>query len=81
MLETAPPEVISDVMARGIVLVGGGATISGFSELLEESVRIPIHIAHDPMTAVVRGAGIIIENLDEYRDILIDGDEGLPSIE
>lgn len=81
VLETTPPEVLSDVMARGIVLVGGGATISGFSELLEESVRIPVHIAPDPMTAVVRGTGIIIENLPAHEDILVDSDEGLSPIE
>lgn len=81
VLETTPPEVLSDVMARGIVLVGGGSMISGFAGLLEDSLRIPIHLAPDPMTAVVRGTGIIIENLDSYKDVLIDGDEGLPPIE
>lgn len=81
VLETTPPEVLSDVMARGVVLVGGGAAISGFSELLEDSIRIPIHVANDPMTAVVRGTGIIIGDLDAYDEILIDSDEGLPSIE
>ncbi len=81
VLETTPPEVLSDVMARGIILVGGGATISGFAELLQDSVRIPVHVAHDPLTAVVRGAGVIIENLDAHQEILIDSDEGLPLVE
>jgi len=80
VLETTPPEVLSDVMARGIVLVGGGATIPGLAELLEESLHIPIHIAHDPMTAVVRGTGIILEDIDIHNDILIDSDEELPAI-
>ncbi len=81
VLETTPPEVLSDIMARGIVLVGGGSMISGLVQLLESSLRIPIHLAPDPMTAVVRGTGIIIENLGAYQDVLIDGDEGLPPIE
>jgi len=81
VLETTPPEVLSDVMTRGIVLVGGGSTISGLAELLEESLRVPIHIANDPMTAIVRGTGIIIENINEYEDILIDSDEGLSPID
>ena len=81
VLETTPPEVLSDIMARGIVLVGGGSMISGFAVLLEESLGIPIHLAPDPMTAVVRGTGIIIENIDAHKDILIDSDDGLPPIE
>jgi len=81
VLETTPPEVLSDVMTRGVVLVGGGSTISGLAELLEESLRVPIHIANDPMTAIVRGTGVIIENIDAYEDILIDSDEGLSPIE
>ena len=80
VLETTPPEVLSDVMARGIVLAGGGSMISGLTGLLEDSLQIPIHLAPDPMTAVVRGTGIIIENLDAYKDILIDSDDGLPPI-
>ncbi|MDP3726204.1 MAG: rod shape-determining protein [bacterium] len=81
VLETTPPEVLSDIMARGIVLVGGGSMILGFAGLLEDSLRVPIHLAPDPMTAVVRGTGVIIENIDSYKDVLIDSDEGLPPIE
>jgi len=80
VLETTPPEVLSDVMARGIVLVGGGATIPGLADLLEESLHIPIHIAHDPMTAVVRGTGVILEDIDAHRDLLINNDDELPLI-
>lgn len=80
VLETTPPEVLSDVMARGIVLVGGGATIAGLAEILGETLQIPIHIAHDPMTAVVRGTGVILEDLGAHRDVLIDSDDTLPAI-
>jgi len=81
VLETTPPEILSDVMARGIVLVGGGSTIAGLTELLEKSLRIQIHVVHDPMTAVVRGTGAVVENIEVYEEMLIDSDDRLPSIE
>ena len=80
VLETTPPEVLSDVMTRGIVLVGGGATIPGLLELLEQELKLPIHVAHNPMTAVVRGTEIILENTEAYREILLSGDEDTVSI-
>ena len=72
VLERTPPEVLSDVMVRGIVLVGGGSVISGLSDLLYSHLKIPIHVADDPMTAVVRGMGIVSEDMDTYSDILLD---------
>ena len=75
VLEMTPPEVLSDVMSRGIVLVGGGATIPGLVELFEQELKLPIHIAHNPMTAVVRGTEIILENIEIYREILLSGEE------
>ncbi len=81
VLETTPPEVLADVMSRGIVLVGGGATMPGLVELFEQELKLPIHIAHNPMTAVVRGAEIVLENVDAYREILISGDEESASVE
>ncbi len=81
VLETTPPEVLADVMSRGVVLVGGGATIPGLLELLEQELKLPIHIAHNPMTAVVRGTEVILENLPAYRELLISGDEGTASME
>ncbi len=78
VIETTPPEIISDVMSRGMHLVGGGALIKGLPELLMESVKIPVHVADDPMTAVARGAGIILEDLDTYREVLIENEDELP---
>jgi len=71
VLETAPPEVLSDVMRQGIYLVGGGALIRGISEFLSEHLGVTVYVADDPLTAVVRGTGMILENLDLYRDSLI----------
>lgn len=78
VLETTPPEVLSDVMQRGIYLVGGGALIKGLPELISEYTKVPVHIAQDPLTAVCRGTGIILEKLDMYRDVLIAKEDELP---
>jgi len=78
VLESTPPEVVSDIMRRGLVLTGGSANLRGLGELLEKELEIPIHLADDPLTAVVRGTGIILDDLDHYRDILIDNEDELP---
>lgn len=79
VLETTPPEILADVMKRGIHLVGGGALIKGIDVLLYETLNIPITIAEDPLTAIVRGAGIILEDLEKYRSVLIESEDDLPS--
>lgn len=78
VIEITPPEVISDVMHRGIHLVGGGALIRGIKELLEESLKIPVHIAEDPLTAVVRGTIAILKDVDLYEDAIIKNEDDLP---
>jgi rod shape-determining protein MreB len=78
VLETTPPEILADVMHRGVYLVGGGALIKGLDELISEHIKIPVHIAEDPLTAVARGTGIILEDISKYRDILIQGEDDLP---
>ena len=78
VLESTPPEVVSDIMRRGLILTGGSANLRGLDELLEKELEIPIHLADDPLTAVVRGTGIVLDDLDRYRDILIDNEDELP---
>jgi len=78
VLETTPPEVLSDIMHRGMHLSGGGALIQGLAQLLEEEIKIPVHIAADPLSAVARGAGIILENMEEFYDVLIANEDELP---
>lgn len=78
VLETTPPEILSDVMNRGIVLVGGGALIRGLPEILTQTLKLPAITADDPLTAVARGTGIVIENLEEFREVLIEHDNELP---
>jgi len=79
VLEVTPPEILSDIMHRGIYLAGGGALIKGFAEVLAEEVKMPVYIADNPLTSVVRGTGIILEKLEEYRDILIRDENDIPT--
>ena len=72
VLETTPPEVLADIMQRGIHLSGGGALIPGLSALLEHALQVPVIVVPDPLRAVIRGAGIVIENIDEHKEILLD---------
>ncbi|MFT7507822.1 MAG: rod shape-determining protein MreB, partial [Acidimicrobiales bacterium] len=74
VLEKTPPEVLADVMQRGIHIAGGGALIPGLAPLLEEMMKVPVYIVPDPLRAVVRGTGIVLENLDLYEEILVDNE-------
>ncbi len=77
VLETTPPEILSDVMNRGIHLVGGGALIKGLDILLSSSLKLPVYISEDPLTAIARGTGIVLEDLDKYKDVLIQNEDEL----
>lgn len=78
VLETTPPEILSDIMNRGVVLVGGGALLSGLATLLNSLLKIPVHVAEEPLSAVARGTGIILEDLNLHEDILIGNQDELP---
>ncbi|MEK7610169.1 MAG: rod shape-determining protein [Patescibacteria group bacterium] len=78
VMESTPPEVLADIMHKGIIMVGGGSLLSGVKELLEQELKIPVQLADDPLTAVVRGMGLILEDLDAYRELLLDDEEILP---
>jgi len=70
-LERTPPELAADLMERGIMLAGGGALVRGMDKLLAEQTGMPIHIADDPLTCVVRGTGAVLEHLDLLQRIAI----------
>lgn len=74
VLEQTPPEVLADIIQRGIHLSGGGALIPGFATLLEEIIQVPVIVVPDPLRAVIRGTGIVLENIDSYEEILIDSE-------
>ena len=69
-LERTPPEVAADILDRGIILTGGGALLRGLDRRLREETSLPVHVAEDPLTCVVRGTGKILENIAEYRKVL-----------
>ncbi len=77
VLETTPPEILSDIMKRGVHLVGGGALIKGLSKLLSETLELPVTVAEDPTTAVARGAGIILEDIEHYSPVLIQNEDDI----
>jgi rod shape-determining protein MreB len=78
VLETTPPEVLSDIMQHGFTLSGGGALIKGLPALLSMQLKVPVHVAEDPLTAVARGTGIILEHYDDFRDVLVKHHDDIP---
>ena len=69
-LERTPPELSADILDRGIILSGGGALLKCLDVRLREETDLPVVLADDPLTCVVRGAGIILENLNRYQKVL-----------
>lgn len=71
MLEEAPPELVSDIMQRGIYLAGGGALLAGIADVIAEETKMPVYIADDPITCVARGCGILLDNPTLLKKIRI----------
>jgi len=70
-LETSPPELSADIYDNGIHLTGGGALLRGLDKRLSLKTKLPVHIAEDPLRAVVRGTGHALKNLNHYKGILM----------
>lgn len=70
-LERTPPELAADIVDRGITLAGGGALLSGLDVLLREETRLPIHIADDPLSAVVLGTGEVLDSLKLLKKVVL----------
>lgn len=70
-LEMSPPELSADIYDNGIYLTGGGALLRGLDKRLTQKTKLPVHIAEDPLQAVVRGTGIALRNLDLYKSVLM----------
>lgn len=70
-IEEAPPELLADIMKRGIFLVGGGSLLRKLDELIQKETKIPVKVPEDPLTAVARGCGIVLENLPRLKEVLV----------
>ena len=68
VLEETPPELSSDIIDKGIVLTGGGALVNGMDKLLAHELKVPVFLADSPLTCVVEGTGVMLENLELIED-------------
>jgi rod shape-determining protein MreB len=71
VLESTPPELIADIHERGILLTGGGALLRGINTLITRATNIPVRIADDPLTAVVRGTSLLLENQELLEEVAV----------
>jgi len=70
-LETTPPELVADIYERGVIVTGGGSLLRGIAELFSREAEIPVRVAEDPITSVVRGAGILLDDEKLLKDITL----------
>jgi rod shape-determining protein MreB len=70
-LERTPPELASDILDHGIILTGGGGLIRKLDELIQKETQLPVNVAEDPLTAVVRGTGFILNDFNRYIKVLL----------
>jgi rod shape-determining protein MreB len=75
-MEETPPELLADIMDKGIILAGGGALLRGLDRRISEETHTQVHIADDPLTAVVRGTGIVLEDIDLLKEVLLPKEFG-----
>lgn len=73
VLEETPPELLSDLVERGIVVAGGGALLKGLDKRIADETKLPVWIADDPLTTVVRGCGEVLNNLDLLAKVKVTG--------
>lgn len=73
VLEETPPELLADIVERGIVLAGGGALIKGLDKKIAEETKLPVWVSDDPLTAVVRGCSRVLDNLDLLSKVRVTG--------
>ncbi|MEK7535262.1 MAG: rod shape-determining protein [Patescibacteria group bacterium] len=70
-IEETPPELVADIMERGIVLAGGGALLKGLDVLISQTTQTRVYIADDPLTCVARGTGVVLEDLETLESVLL----------
>jgi len=77
-IENTPPELVADIMNKGIIMVGGGSLLRKLDKLIEGETKIPVKIEEDPLTAVARGTGVVLEDIEKLKDVLVPADYGEP---
>jgi rod shape-determining protein MreB len=70
-LERTPPELSSDILDHGIILTGGGGLLRKLDELIQKETQLPVNVAEDPLTSVVRGTGKILTDFNRYLKVLL----------
>ncbi|PLX25571.1 rod shape-determining protein [Candidatus Parcubacteria bacterium] len=70
-IENTPPELVADLYERGMVLTGGGALLKGIDQLISQETKMPVHITDEPLTAVVRGTGKVLDDISGLKEILL----------
>lgn len=73
ILEETPPELLTDIVDRGIFLAGGGALLRGLDKKIAEETKLPVYVTDDPLTTVVRGCGEVLNNLDLLSKVKVTG--------
>lgn len=73
LIEETPPELVADIMERGIVMAGGGSLIAGIDKLMSEETRMTVYVTDDPMTAVVRGCGRVLDDENLLKRVRVTG--------
>jgi rod shape-determining protein MreB len=74
IIEETPPELLADIMQKGIILAGGGSMIRGLDKFIAEQTEVNVRLMEDPLTAVVRGTGRVLENIDDLQEVLIENE-------
>ena len=70
-LEQTPPELAADILERGIIVAGGGSLLRGIDQIIRERTNVPVNVAEDPLLSVVKGTGMVLENLKKYEAVLL----------
>ncbi len=70
-IESTPPELVSDIYERGIVLSGGGAMLSGLDKMIQKRINIPVLVTDDPATAIIRGTGLVLEDFENLKQVFV----------
>lgn len=73
-LNSAPPELASDIAVRGLMLTGGGAMLRDLDKLLSEETGLPVYLAEEPLTCVARGGGMAMETMSDQQLELLSSD-------